>query len=178
MAVGVCLTACGGGNDSQTEETTPQFNEEEMAIVDYAHGANHLTPRQLDSLANNGVDDFTPGQGVGVLLYYNELCSGYSGRRRTETMRMFKDVYDIVLENDGEAFREAVRRAKQSTGVDLSAVYDKYRQELTGFDEASGVGEETEEKVDSAAIDSINALIVNHSDARLEQQSEAEEGDF
>ena len=169
----MALSAVACGSKAEGDETAADFNDEDLQIVIYMSGPDYLTPKQLDSLAINCVDDLTPGQAVGILLYYNDLVEKASGSRRTERIRMFKDVYDISLGNLGDQFRQSLSIAKADTGKDLAAVYERLSDRLSEYDSAAGIAIEPESQpdsaaVDSAATDSTRVVPVNHSDRRAE----------
>lgn len=152
------VAGCGKKSDNVTVEVTR--SDEDIEIADYEHGVSKLTQRQLDSLAVNAIDELQPGQAVGVLMYYADIVNESRGGKRWETMRKFRDVYDIVLSNHGSDFRAAVDKIRLEKGVDLAKTYDVYAGRLTDYDDASGVIVAEEVKTDSMAISSDSTKVV------------------
>lgn len=149
---------CGKKSDNVTVDVTDA--EVDMEIVDYEHGMSKLTPKQLDSLAVNAIDELQPGQAVGVLMYYSDIVNDSRGSKRWETMRKYRDVYDIVLGNYGSDFRAAVDKARSEKGVDLAQIYDAYAGRLTDYDDGSGIVSTDEAKPDSAKVAADSTMVV------------------
>lgn len=143
------LYSCGGGDNGGTDVTSVSNGEQEY--VPDPHD-DDFSVQQLDSMAVASVDYLTPGQAARVLTYYSELIEKGSSKVRWETMRKFKDVYNIVLSNNRSTFHSALKNNKRTTGVDLEALYEQYDGKLTSYDEGSGVAPSENSGVDSVKI--------------------------
>lgn len=152
------LYSCGGAENGGTNVTSVSDGEQEY--VPDPHD-DDLSVQQLDSMAVASVDYLTPGQAARVLTYYSELIDKGSSKARWETMRKFKDVYNIVLSNNRSTFHSALKSNKRTTGVDLEALYEQYDGKLTSYDEGSGVAPSENSGVDSVkiTIDSTTTVV-------------------
>lgn len=151
------IYSCGGSETSGTDVTAVSNGEQEY--VPDPHD-NDLSVQQLDSMAVTAVDYLTPGQAARVLTYYSELIDKGSSKVRWETMRKFKDVYNIVLSNNRSTFHSALKNNKHTTGVDIEALYEEYDGKLNSYDEGSGVAASENTGVDSVKITIDSTTIV------------------
>ena len=142
MAVGMAMVtaSCGGTKTDRVE--TVAGDDFDISPAVGGNPVEHVA--EIDSLALNA-DDLDAHGAVAVLLGYARIAddaeSAHQSRKRLVTIRKFVDVYDITLSNNGDDMRQAMERARISTGVDLKALADAYREQLSGEDEAAGVEE-------------------------------------
>lgn len=120
----------------------------------------HAPASVLDSMALNA-DDLTPRQAVGLLNGYVEIYrSSGSNRTKAVTMRKFVDVYDILIGNYGDEFRNAVSSAANDE-TNLRELYQDFRGKLAGYDEASGAVYEAAAPKDSTVSEPVDSAAVS-----------------
>lgn len=131
----ILLSSCGkkSGKDAATDH--PVVADADLDPIDYEHGANAITPDQLNEIIMMP-DDLTPGQAAGALLMLSDRISGLGGTKRVENMRNFVDLYGIMIDIHGDNMRTALQRLKKNTGIDLETIYADYTSMLKVGDEA------------------------------------------
>lgn len=168
VAITLSLAACGSKNtdSSATTEVT------DIDVTEFTNGHASEHSAEIDSLALNA-DELTADEGARVLIGYYEMAkeSSEAGRQKTtmETMRKFVDVYDIVLGNHGNDFRNAI--AKLRSIVDLAATATEYRERLADYDSGAGVESLSDERQQVAEADST-ATAEGKASASSEEQKE------
>ncbi len=139
-AIALTATSCGNSTENATDVTDISDAPEVVDLTGNSHAPR--TIMHIDSLANQA-DFLTTGEGVSVLVAYAEVIdeSLKAGKVKSayETMRKFVDLYNIVNNNHRQEFRSAVEKIKRSSGADLTAMADKYREKLSDYDDASGL---------------------------------------
>lgn len=157
-----CSACSGSDSGSANSETITD------GIVDFTE--NGHAPRNtghIDSLANEA-DFLSAGEGVGVLVAYNDIiCQAREGGKSKlmyETMRKFVDLYNIVSHNHRSEFIDATDKVLRNQGPDLRNLVTEYRDRLADYDDASGMisfapkAEETPaDSTAKAATDSVAA---------------------
>lgn len=124
------FSGCSSKSDSQETSATETISTEETSLL-------HAPASVLDSMALNA-DDLTPQQAVNLLTGYVEIYrNSSSAKTKAVTMRKFVDVYDILISNYGDEFRNAVSRAANEE-TNLRDISQDFRTKLAGYDEASG----------------------------------------
>lgn len=139
-AIALTATSCGNSTENATDVTDISDAPEVVDLTGNSHAPR--TIMHIDSLANQA-DFLTTGEGVSVLVAYAEVIdeSLNAGKVKSayETMRKFVDLYNIVNNNHRQEFRSAVEKIKRSSGADLTAMADEYREKLSDYDDASGL---------------------------------------
>lgn len=124
------LCSCSSKSDNSETSATETTSTEETSLL-------HAPASVLDSLALNA-DDLSPQQAVNLLNGYVEIYrNSPSSKTKAITMRKFVDVYDILISNYGDEFRNAVSRAANDD-INLRDISQDFRSKLAGYDEASG----------------------------------------
>lgn len=124
------FSGCSSKSDSQETSATETISTEETSLL-------HAPASVLDSMALNA-DDLTPQQAVNLLTGYVEIYrNSSSAKTKAVTMRKFVDVYDILISNYGDEFRNAVSSAANEE-TNLRDISQDFRTKLAGYDEASG----------------------------------------
>lgn len=152
-AVCCCAAGCSSKSDSGNPGAVTEPVMEEAEVL-------HASASVLDSMALNA-DDLTPRRAVSLLNGYVEIYrNSGSSRSKAVTMRKFVDVYDILISNYGDEFRNAVSSAA-SEETNLRELYQEFRGKLAGYDEASGMVAEPSVPKDSAATEPVDSTIVS-----------------
>lgn len=151
-AVCSCVSGCSGKGDSGNPGAATEPVMEEAEVL-------HASASVLDSMALNA-DDLTPGRAVSLLNGYVEIYrNGRSSRSKAVTMRKFVDVYDILISNYGDEFRNAVSSAANDE-INLRELYQEFRGKLAGYDEASGMVAEPSAPKDSTVAAPADSSVV------------------
>lgn len=152
-AVCCCAAGCSSKSDSGNPGAVTEPVMEEAEVL-------HASASVLDSMALNA-DDLTPRRAVSLLNGYVEIYrNSGSSRSKAVTMRKFVDVYDILISNYGDEFRNAVSSAA-SEETNLRELYQEFRGKLAGYDEASGMVAEPSVPKDSTATEPVDSTIVS-----------------
>lgn len=152
-AVCCCAAGCSSKSDSGNPGAVTEPVMEEAEVL-------HASASVLDSMALNA-DDLTPSRAVSLLNGYVEIYrNSGSTRSKAVTMRKFVDVYDILISNYGDEFRNAVSSAA-SEETNLRELYQEFRGKLAGYDEASGMVAEPSVPKDSTATEPVDSTIVS-----------------
>lgn len=152
-AVCCCAAGCSGKSDSGNPGAATEPVMEEAEVL-------HASASVLDSMALNA-DDLTPRRAVSLLNGYVEIYrNSRSSRSKAVTMRKFVDVYDILISNYGDEFRNAVSSAANEE-TNLRELYQEFRGKLAGYDEASGMVAEPSVPKDSTATEPVDSTIVS-----------------
>lgn len=152
-AVCCCAAGCSSKSDSGNPGAATEPVMEEAEVL-------HASASVLDSMALNA-DDLTPRRAVSLLNGYVEIYrNSGSSRSKAVTMRKFVDVYDILISNYGDEFRNAVSSAA-SEETNLRELYQEFRGKLAGYDEASGMVAEPSVPKDSTATEPVDSTIVS-----------------
>lgn len=152
-AVCCCATGCSSKSDSGNPAAVTEPVMEEAEVL-------HASASVLDSMALNA-DDLTPRRAVSLLNGYVEIYrNSGSSRSKAVTMRKFVDVYDILISNYGDEFRNAVSSAA-SEETNLRELYQEFRGKLAGYDEASGMVAEPSVPKDSTATEPVDSTAVS-----------------
>ncbi len=152
-AVCCCAAGCSGKSDSGNLGAATEPVMEEAEVL-------HASASVLDSMALNA-DDLTPRRAVSLLNGYVEIYrNSRSSRSKAVTMRKFVDVYDILISNYGDEFRNAVSSAANEE-TNLRELYQEFRGKLAGYDEASGMVAEPSVPKDSTATEPVDSTIVS-----------------
>lgn len=152
-AVCCCAAGCSSKSDSGNPAAATEPVMEEAEVL-------HASASVLDSMALNA-DDLTPRRAVSLLNGYVEIYrNSGSSRSKAVTMRKFVDVYDILISNYGDEFRNAVSSAA-SEETNLRELYQEFRGKLAGYDEASGMVAEPSVPKDSTATEPVDSTIVS-----------------
>lgn len=152
-AVCCCAAGCSSKSDSGNPAAATEPVMEEAEVL-------HASASVLDSMALNA-DDLTPRRAVSLLNGYVEIYrNSRSSRSKAVTMRKFVDVYDILISNYGDEFRNAVSSAA-SEETNLRELYQEFRGKLAGYDEASGMVAEPSVPKDSTATEPVDSTIVS-----------------
>lgn len=150
--------SCFAAGCSSKSETPENGSGESVAVEEDV--VLHASASVLDSMALNA-DDLTPRRAVSLLNGYVEIYrNGRSSRSKAVTMRKFVDVYDILISNYGDEFRNAVSSAA-SEETNLRELYQEFRGKLAGYDEASGMVAEPSVPKDSTATEPVDSAIVS-----------------
>ncbi len=152
-AVCCCAAGCSSKSDSGNPRAATEPVMEEAEVL-------HASASVLDSMALNA-DDLTPRRAVSLLNGYVEIYrNSRSSRSKAVTMRKFVDVYDILISNYGDEFRNAVSSAANDE-INLRELYQEFRGKLAGYDEASGMVAEPSVPKDSTATEPVDSTIVS-----------------
>lgn len=152
-AVCCCAAGCSSKSDSGNPAAATEPVMEEAEVL-------HASASVLDSMALNA-DDLTPRRAVSLLNGYVEIYrNSRSSRSKAVTMRKFVDVYDILISNYGDEFRNAVSSAA-SEETNLRELYQEFRGKLAGYDEASGMVAEPSVPKDSTATEPVDSTAVS-----------------
>lgn len=152
-AVCCCAAGCSSKSDSGNPAAATESVMEEAEVL-------HASASVLDSMALNA-DDLTPRRAVSLLNGYVEIYrNSRSSRSKAVTMRKFVDVYDILISNYGDEFRNAVSSAA-SEETNLRELYQEFRGKLAGYDEASGMVAEPSVPKDSTATEPVDSTAVS-----------------
>lgn len=148
-----CAAGCSSKSDSGNPGAATEPVMEEAEVL-------HASASVLDSMALNA-DDLTPRRAVSLLNGYVEIYrNSRSSRSKAVTMRKFVDVYDILISNYGDEFRNAVSSAANDE-INLRELYQEFRGKLAGYDEASGMVAEPSVPKDSTATEPVDSTAVS-----------------
>ncbi|MDE7025336.1 MAG: hypothetical protein K2O88_05580 [Paramuribaculum sp.] len=156
LSLAICIAICGCTDKSENNSIpAPETITIEESTL------SHAPASVLDSMALNA-DDLNPQQAIDLLTGYVQIYrNSSSNRTKAVTMRKFVDVYDILISNYGDDFRNAVSQAANEE-TNLRDISQEFRSKLSGYDEASGMVYEPVTPKDTATSTTDSTIVVQN----------------
>jgi len=153
--IAAVLTSCGGGSDRQATVEQNSMLTQALAAHDMGRAG-----AIADSLALI-VDDLTPDETVTVLLTFLEIHNRSVADKNADadlvTLRKYVDVYELAMNSDAAAMREAFGRARGlNPNVDFEKSYEEFLRALSEYDALQTYGDEPVAEEPVAKPDSVS----------------------